>query len=929
MGKKFLSALTLTIIWGATVLSSQEDDGMVSALTGDDLQARWDAYRALLEKGDAAVPELVPVLRTHSEVRELAAELLYRIHSPQALSAIVTALPGLMEDLASASAPERESAARALMRLREQAAGAVETLLGALEEAAHPWPLISALHVIDGQDERVRRAIADVVAQRFLPHVNLRHPAMAKVAAASQAGESLTALDCFRDALVGLIAGRRLTTEAAWLYGFTQADELLAEGVVRTSHYGAFHLRTRTEIGHPGLVFWHKLPAGGYSAGLRLLPKGLHWTVPLAGAYRDTGDPRYLEAWMAYYADFGRNWEWQHQRVVDDPRYHEAMEADGHPAASLQWPFQSILHPAWRLQVFLPWLAEVVSHDQAAARQHIDSLFLAETLLAFTEGDLLRGLEKVRGPITVPNQFVKLTASMLKAGVVLEPMRRAAEWRDSAVEGMLRYVENAGFLPDGGDLEQAFNYHVHLSRAVNGFLEAAEAFPPFARQTPDWVSHLIGVRNYRERFVAISNNYWRPLRDDPTALNLHVDTVYFPYSGYALLRDGPGAEAHQLYFKNSRPQSGHRWGMDSNSLQVNAFGRKLLVKSGLLNDPLSWYYTAPERLDPMRAYFVGSESQNTVLVDGLSQHIPRTGGATYQDVIPARFLASPQFDFIEGHFGADAAAGRHYGGHSIHGKIADIEPIGDVAHERSVIFVRELGLWIIEDRLQSIREHTFTQTWNLHPDFDPSTISIDTKRGRIRAAMPSGEQLLWFQTGNVPQITYEVFHGLLDGERALGWVAIEQGPHVYTPAADIHASWRGSGPQHLISVLIPIETAQGLIPLVEVLTSAQQDFSGLRINFADGRRLDYLSAVDGRRSLSSNDIVFHANRLLVLRDGIATSGIVLDADLPDGRRDFAFEWDEVGSRTVIRQPLEVPSGFRWVEESSCFIPRYNRAESKL
>lgn len=917
---------SVVFLLASLALGGQTAERYVSALQGDHLQERWDAYRSLIEKGDAAVPELLPVLRQHSEVRELAAEVLYRIHTPQALMAIETALPDLLQDLQSGSAAAQESAARALMRLREQAREAVGTLLAVLPDNQHPWPLISALHVIDGDNETVRHAIAAVVGERLFAHVNWHNPAMSAVATAWQDGDALAALERFRDAMVDTIAGRRMTTEAAWLYRFTQADELLNEGVIRSSHYGAFHLQTRTEIGRPGLVFWHKLPATGYSAGLRLLPKGVHWTGPLAEAYVNSGDPRFLAAWMAYYADFARNWEWQHERVVDDPRYHEAMEADGHPAASLLWPFSSILHPAWRLQVFLPWLAEVISHDPTAAREHIDSLFLAETLLAFSEGDLVRGLEKVRGPITFPNQFVKLTASMLKAGVLLEPFQLAIDWRDSAVEGMLRYVENAGFLPDGGDLEHALNYHVHLLRAVNGFLEAAEAYPPFIEQPPAWITHLSAVRDYRERFIALTNNYWRPLRDDPPALNLQVNSIYFPYSGYALLRDGQSAKSRQLYFKNSRPQSGHRWAMDSNSVQLNAFGKQLLVKSGLLDDPGSWYYTAPERLGPIRAYFMGSESQNTVLVDGFSQSIPRTGGTYYEDVIPARFLTSAQFDFIEGHFGGDAPAGRAYGGHNFLGNKGDSELIEDVHHERSVIFVREAGLWIIEDRLQSVREHTFTQTWNLHPDFAPDAIHKDPVRGRIRAATASGKQLHLFQTGNIVGLDYELYHGLLDEERALGWVAIQQQPHVFTPAADIHVNWRGSGTQQLITVLLPLETAQSPIPAVETLAGDRHGFAGLRIQFADGREIDYLSVAEGRRTLQSQDIAFHANRLLVMRDGMATTGLAIDAESPISVRDFTFELDYTGSTTVVQQPLVVPGGFRWVETPAGFSPSYDRAE---
>lgn len=919
------ASMTALLCLGASFVQAETDpSGATWDLASDHLQTRWDAYRAMIAEGPAAVDVASSLLDESSEVRELAAEVIYRIGSPGRESA-AAALPGLIDDLSADDPLVREGAARSLMRLRDWAAPAVPELIAVLasEDVMEvAWAAASALHVIASERLEVRQALAGFVAPRLFRHVDLTAANMAPVRSAWSAGDALTALEAFRDALVDQVAGIEMKTEGFWLFRATEATELLEAGVLRTSHYGKFHLQTRMEIGLPGLVHWHRLPATGYSAILRLLPKALHWNGRLAEAYVGSGDPAYLKAWMGYYGDFARNWEWQHERVVDDPRYAEAMEAGGHPAVSLHWPFVSTLHPAWRLQVFLAWLAAVVSADPEAAKTDLDGIELAETLLAFTEGDLVRGVERLEEPVSYPNQYVKLAASMMKAGVLLDAFSLSDRWRKVAVEGILKYVDNAGYLPDGSDLEQAFNYHVHLVRAVDGFLEAAEAYPPSRAEPPAWVERLREVRRNRVRFTALHQSYLNAPQSDPQGLALDVDSVYFPYGGYALLRDGQGASAQQLYFKNSRPQSGHRWGMDANAVRVNAFGRKLLVDSGILAKPDSWYYSG-DAVGRVADYFRSSVSQNTVLVDGYSQDIPPTGGETYADPVPgARWLTTPRFDFIEGAFGAGAPGGDAYGGHNFRIDCEGTGRIDDVRHERSVLFVREAGFWIVEDRLRSAQDRAFTQVWNLHPDFAEDALEIGTEAGRMTARLADGSGLAFYQFG-VADKSYRSYRGVDTETQTLGWVSVqqEQESQVYTPSIDLHVDWSGKGTVRLITLILPLAEGEPA-PQVEPLGDPEGEVAGFRLRLSPDKVVDYLSSVEGGATLEVDGLRIEAERLLLVQDGASADGLVLGAPEGPTGRDFSFQLKTDGTIQALA-PLRVPEDFRWEQSDSGYSPVYD------
>ena len=279
------------------------------------------------------------------------------------------------------------------------------------------------------------------------------------------------------------------------------------------------------------------------------------------------------------------------------------------------------------------------------------------------------------------------------------------------------------YLPDGTDVERSPNYNKAM---LNGLSEITG----FSKAPPPWVADLQDKMMLRARFLAadIFPSRQTPcicisdLRDargvydnlqtvfpqafserDVLAIKKRIvdgdqtaapsfTSEWYPYGGFAFIRSGWGLMDQNLVMTSSRKGYG-KMHEDANGIALFAFGQDLLVDSG------SGKYTP----DIRNEYLKSSFSHNTIVVDGYGQvQTSSASNGAFNTPLKHRWLNSDSFNVLEGVY-AD-----HYGtAGSAQGK-GDEKPvlIAGVSHRRMIVFVRDVGLWVVPGRNSRVTSRT-------------------------------------------------------------------------------------------------------------------------------------------------------------------------------------------------------------------------------
>jgi hypothetical protein len=805
--------------------------------------------------------------------------------------------------------------------------------------AAFAWGIVAgslalSLSAQDGpegtmaRNKETGRALCEVL--------DLTRPGLAAVKQCADAGDYTGAMAAYRDRVVELAASLDMGKPPGfWLWGATNAQELLKKGVVGTAQYGEFDRVTKYSLGLPGQVDWNQVPADGYDVVLRDVAT-MHWVGRLTEAYRKNRDPAYLKAFLGYWDDLARNWLPAHQRLLRDGTQIQ-WDKQPHVQKSIAWASKSKLYFAWRLDNLFAWLPVAIAVSPEQAKTALDPVQLANVVLhvaRFEVPGAINGLQSVG----TPNQFVHCALGLLKTSLVLQDLRDGPAWTQTAVARVEWYLDSCGYLADGSDMEQSFNYNPGLIHALDAVMDLARSNPPLKGNELPWMAKFQQARDWRERFLDAvvmpdgrrpatgCDNTWRHSRDRAVAaytkakgtlpplreqISNHLlgdgalprpafTSVYFPYGGWAVLRDGWRPASLYAFMKTSRPGPGHmREG--GNGLAMAAYGRYLLVNSGA---------DAYSDRGAFSRYFDSTVSQTSISVDGFSQMLrAQRTKPKYAQPIPARWHTSPYFDLAEGIY--DSA----YGGWNFRTGERAKAKINDVRHIRQVIFLRQVGAWIVTDRLVSEKPHGYTQSWCLGPEFSVADVNVSANGRAADTASGSGANVAmrWFSPTPVScrKRFGEKAKTTALGWRALGWDEKEQR---YTPAVDLLTEWTGTGNQLVVTLIVPSPDQTSRI--VESHDLSQPGRPGFRARLSDGAQLTYLASAGS--SLTAAGVTVAGQALLVVTDAAGqTRGLSLDAET--GGQEF-----ELGKGGVQREVAEirVPPGFRWLGTDGQARPAY-------
>ena len=248
-----------------------------------------------------------------------------------------------------------------------------------------------------------------------------------------------------------------------------------------------------------------------------------------------------------------------------------------------------------------------------------------------------------------------------------------------------------------------------------------------------------------------------------------------------------------------------------------------------------------------------------------------------------------------------------------------------------MLFVKQLGVWIVTDRMQSDGEREYSQIWNypppdegensanfICPGFGPRQVRGDERSKIISTIDPRGPNV-FLHHFTMADMSYDQKFGEKYPHR--GWFSFGIGGEK-VPAVEMHATWRGQTP--LVTVIAPRRNRldEGTY---EDLSDGSR--SGLRMSKGNVT-LTYLA---GRAvvKLKTASVEARAEAVLLLESGDAATGVALNCDMlrVNGvkrkikKRDFEFRADDGGDIRLVEEVI-IPSTFDWIETGEGIQPSY-------
>lgn len=797
-------------------------------------------------------------------------------------------------------------------------------------------------------------------ARELFARLDMTRPEMREVAALVAGGELGRALDLWRDGVVmrlrerdfgeygwhGYVLHPRPGGAADHLAGKTSRDDYLTSGMVGfVDIYGMAGApgavgKINWAVDINGPIDWGTPELAALDKGAKLLKAdyaNFEFAKAFVGKYWQTDDGVYLLKAFEIMGDFARNsrrgfWADYHAKGIGDTEVREIYRTD--------WRLNTNgLGMGWRAKNFIKimaGLAKSLSGDKPASwndilrpldgrptRDELDrvpSARLAEVAISLVEDHSGKLLWFCLGSGAVPNQRSEGLRSLAFMSVIFPNFKKTPQ----LVEVINRGYEDmltGNFLPDGGSLEQSFNYNVQdkegLEELVRFFGDEPPSYAQLAlakvrarRAVDDGLQTPLGglpqVGNHHDilgKDVWSSDEtaaqYWASEAihgREPVRRQGYTSKAY-RYSGFFAMRGGWEMDDPYLFFMAGRPQRGHSM-RDNNAIQMTAFGRQLVVCGG----PPTYGNFRNE--DARGADFYLSEASslkcNTVIVDGNSQS--RDGPKVargYETPVDSRWHTSGRYDVVDGSYGLG------YGKFE-DGRDVEIDKLVD--HYRQVIFVRDAGLWVILDRMSNKgdAEHEYTQLWNFLPRVDDENwekriagfgedqFALDEDAKLLRTTDLSGPNVEFRHFGP-ERVTYTRYFG--DRERWLGWFAAGIGDA--QPAVDVHVGWTSDDSDSLVTVMSPMDVGQDS-PVAE----ATEIDGGVDVALREGGRIQYLAAAEATE-LEAGPVRATAQALLVQTgatgevagivvgcEGLEVDGKTVDIDAPDfefALRDGAVE----------------------------------------
>lgn len=364
------------------------------------------------------------------------------------------------------------------------------------------------------------------------------------------------------------------------------------------------------------------------------------------------------------------------------------------------------LTPAARLLLLssIPDHANALLNYPSFAGNHLltEKVMLAQVAVAFPEfKDMQKWLKNSVDTV------VKLLDKQVYPDGAYEELTNHYQWVAlGSFQRFLRLLETGGatelIARVKPTIEEMWNYFAYVMRPsgygplnndsdlINNREVLAGVITTFDR--PDW------------RYLATGGSEG----EEPTV----PPTMYFPWAGQAIMRDGWGPDAQWAFFDIGPYGSDHQHN-DRLHLSVSFGGKDFLVDSGRYD------YTP----GPARDYHTGPLGHNTIMLNGQA---PLTGPSKVGE--PMRVTMK----FKSDHFYAYAS--QNFPTLALQGK-------GSPQHLRQLFYWQGVG-WIIRDRIMAFGPTKVEARWLFHPEREVTTIengleTVDAEGANLRMELDS------------------------------------------------------------------------------------------------------------------------------------------------------------------------------------------------
>jgi len=552
-------------------------------------------------------------------------------------------------------------------------------------------------------------------------------------------------------------------------------------------------------------------------------------------------------------------------------------------------------------------------------------------------------------------------ATMMKTTMLMDEFKAAEYIFNRARHRQENYGTTEG-LPDGSEAEHALWYNRHLYTSCEEALELAaerRSVPVYKRpfwegvlSTPAWEDqerrtmtdraryllqmitpqsqNPIGNRNDQRSVSGVKTGEEFALFEVAPDLRVLTETLRgniagglpdftmsaFPYSGSWIMRTGWGKDAgYGHFFCSPYPTGGHALpGMKGNNgLCISHAGQDLLVAGGFGNYS---YDRSPIRVDGKEQF------ANAGIGHGSTQKGHKGFGVVYIDPLPAdwRSHSSLQFDFAEGVY--DGPYGDFVNDHHDNGAFSAEflaerarSVIAGIRHQRQIFFVKEHGVWIVVDRLQSSSPRQYSLDWRLPtppvrqfegkpaPNYKGKSFAVESVQ-----INPSHQNIVT-AAADMPNLQIRHFGPAMEfsTEREDGEAVKDD----YTLRYKLYDFWRISGTwkstgNDLIVSLIEVIPAGAAPQIGEIETLGDgKNTRGFKATINNGKNIAFLASANGDAELKAAGIPATADVLLICGNHGISLGCnkFQDKETASGDFEFNIEKDSTTSMTTIWSPI--------------------------
>lgn len=572
----------------------------------------------------------------------------------------------------------------------------------------------------------------------------------------------------------------------------------------------------------------------------------------------------------------------------------------------------------------------------------IDPVRLTKIMLYILEYDLpvLGATMESYSSVSSANIGVAAYSSLARMTALLQDFDSALGYADRNLPNVNKIFEETQF-KDGGFMESHFNYNqgeaANKRALYNSIIGIAPEFKKYLTRdlgddANNWDLVEEGYSGMLLPNVGNLSNYgtseiWKKVPEQELVNGRQLQdykSIYYPYSGLIAQRSGWLYDDFSMSsVTKSQRYSGHGFAQSNAILQLQAYGRMLILNGGMPFYGKSYAKNFPEFLengyDEINSYMgerstrksstvmVNRKSQTTAYYDFDDNGVLKKGQRKQgyfenfnEQIYNARWLSDDSFDFGEGYYDKGWTLWDSDGEVVYSDEIENLPMeqaiTNDAAHNREFIYVKDADLWIVLDKMTNTHNegNEYSCMWHFPAEgmkgdwrltgFENEEVEIMEEENLVRTNDKDGPNLYIYNVSNEP-LTYQKYYGFWEkGNReAYGWslgngnVSPPELGQKYVPRPEVHVRWTDSQKgdvTRLASVLAPSKNTDN--PISSMKNISDGNITGFELETASGAKVYFYSS-DAVNRYSIGDVTVNAKEAVFVEKDGAIKVLALDS----------------------------------------------------